>query len=138
MTGTDPRDLAGTWRFDRDVEDRLGPTRRVHGTTTIVVEDAGRVRWNETGTMTWDGGETPVFRNLVVKRRPGGWWVTFEDGSDFHPWSVGEQVVHPCGADTYEGRIEVDSDDAWTVVWVVSGPAKDYTMTTRLTRAAAS
>lgn len=86
--------------------------------------------------MTWDGGETSVFRHLFVEQRPDGWWVTFEDGRDFHPWSVGPSVVHPCGADTYEGRIQVDSPDAWTVVWVVSGPAKDYTMTTRLTRAA--
>lgn len=134
MTGTDPRDLAGTWRFDRVVEDRLGPARRVTGTTELVVEEAHRVRWSESGTMTWDGGETPVFRNLFVEQRPDGWWVTFEDGRDFHPWSVGQTVVHPCGADTYEGRIDVRPPEAWTVVWVVSGPAKDYTMTTRLTR----
>ncbi len=134
MTGTDPRDLAGSWRFDRVVEDRLGPVRHVTGTTELVVEDAERVRWSESGTLTWEGGETPVYRNLFVERRSDGWWVTFEDGRDFHPWSVGQSVVHPCGADLYEGRIDVTATDAWTVVWVVSGPAKDYTMTTRLTR----
>lgn len=134
MTATDPRELAGRWRFDRDIEDRLGPLRHVTGSTELVAEDDGRVRWSESGTMTWDGGETSVFRHLFVEERPDGWWVTFEDGRDFHPWSVGQSVVHPCGADTYEGRIQVESPDAWTVVWVVSGPAKDYTMTTRLTR----
>ena len=138
MTASDPRDLAGTWHFDREVDDRLGPARHVTGTTELIAEDDGRVRWSETGTMTWDGGETPVFRNLFVEQRPDGWWVTFEDGRDFHPWSVGQSVVHPCGADTYEGRIDVAATGAWTVVWDVTGPAKDYTMTTHLTRTPAA
>ncbi len=131
---TTPLDLLGTWQFERTIEDRLGPRRRVTGATMLEVIDDGRVRWSETGTMTWDGGETPVFRTLFVEQRADAWRVTFENGRDFHPWSVGIDVVHPCGADTYDGRVEVFGPAAWTVIWRVSGPAKDYTMTTHLTR----
>ena len=130
----DPLVLLGSWSFERVIDDRLGPTRQVAGTTELTRQDDGRVRWSETGTMTWDGGATEVFRTLFVEARDDGWWVTFDDGRDFHPWSIDQQVVHPCGADTYTGRITMDEPQAWTIVWTVSGPAKDYTMTTRLTR----
>jgi hypothetical protein len=134
MTSSDPRDLLGSWRFRRTVDDRLGPDRHVAGTSDLTLEDDGRVRWSERGTMTWDGGSTPVSRTLFVEDRPDGWWVTFDDGRDFHPWEVGDRVLHPCGADTYDGRIDVTGPDTWTVEWRVSGPAKDYTMTTHLSR----
>lgn len=78
--------------------------------------------------------EIPVNRTLFVELRDEGWFVTFDDGRDFHPWEPGEEVVHPCAADTYVGRIELVDPGTWTVEWHVTGPAKDYTMASRLTR----
>ncbi|GAA1740237.1 DUF6314 family protein [Aeromicrobium alkaliterrae] len=134
MDADDPRDLVGTWQLTRRVDDRLGPVRHVTGTSELSLIDDGRVRWSESGTMTWDGGSTPFTRTLFVELREDGWWVTFDDGRDFHPWDTDSPVVHPCGADLYEGRIEPKGPDAWSVVWNVTGPAKDYTMTSHLTR----
>ncbi|HLT62528.1 MAG TPA: DUF6314 family protein, partial [Microlunatus sp.] len=55
-----------------------------------------------------------------------------------HPWLPGRPVRHPCGADLYSGRIDAARTDplrdAWTVHWVVTGPNKDYTMTTEISR----
>ena len=62
-----------------------------------------------------------------------GWWVRFEDGTDFHPWSPGETVTHPCSPDTYVGLVD-GAGDTWAIRWDVTGPSKDYTMTTELTR----
>ena len=62
-----------------------------------------------------------------------GWWMRFDDGRDFHPWTPGEQVVHPCAPDTYCGVV-AGSPERWTVQWDVTGPRKDYTMRTVLTR----
>lgn len=136
MTTVDPTDLLGHWHLDRTIDDRVGPARHVMADTWLTAEPDGRVRWHEDGTMTWSGGSTSVSRTLFVELRDEGWWVTFEDGRDFHPWAVGEPVVHPCGADTYHGHVTVEGPDAWSVQWVVSGPAKDYTMTSRLSRQA--
>ncbi|MET0449396.1 MAG: DUF6314 family protein [Aeromicrobium sp.] len=135
-TVLEPTSLLGTWSMDRTIDDRLaGEASTVEGTSELVLEDDGRVRWTERGTLRRGDLEIPVSRVLLVEQRESGWWVTFDDGRDFHPWAPGDEVVHPCVADTYVGRIEVQDADRWTVLWQVSGPAKDYTMSSTLTRA---
>lgn len=133
----EPAALAGQWRFERDIVDRLaGCTKYVVGETTIADAGDGRMRWYESGTLRDGDLELPVFRTLFLAERGPEWVVTFDDGREFHDWAPGENVVHLCGADTYRGRIDVAAGDrsAWTVVWTVTGPSKDYTMTTHLTR----
>ncbi|MBL0885781.1 DUF6314 family protein [Myceligenerans indicum] len=143
----DPARLLGTWDFRREVHDRLtGTDYAATGEATFTAEGAGRVRWAENGTLRWADRSTPVTRTLfLTPRRPGaappgsataapGWWVTFEDGRDFHPWTA-RPVEHVCGRDLYRGSVEPASPTgaphAWTVRWHVTGPAKDYTMVSR-------
>lgn len=134
-TVPDPLSLLGAWTLARTIDDRKGPeTSTVQGTTELARQGDGRVRWSESGTLQRGGHEIPVNRTLYVELRDAGWFVTFDDGRDFHPWEPGEEVVHPCAADTYVGRIELVDADTWTVEWNVTGPAKDYTMISRLTR----
>lgn len=134
--GTSPVDLLGTWELRRTVDDRRSGRRHdVRGTTTLALESADRVRWHETGTMTWDGHTVPVERTLFVVRGEAGWWVEFADGRPFHPWAVGRRVEHPCAPDHYVGLIEL-TDDGWRVEWHASGPEKNYLMTTALRPAA--
>lgn len=130
---TAPTDLLGTWSLTRVVTDHRARERRdVVGTATLTAESADRVRWTETGTMTWPGHEVEVQRTLYVDREDGGWLVRFEDERPFHPWSVLADVEHPCAPDLYRGRIEVTGDPvaSWTVVWDASGPEKDYRIET--------
>ena len=135
MMGTSPIDLIGTWRLERTIDDLLaGETSTVSGQTELSVDPDGRVRWYESGTLTHHGSDLPVFRTLFVEPRPTGWFVTFEDGREFHPWQPGDDVVHPCGDDTYSGHIDLIGPEAWTVTWHSRGPAKDYTMVSRLSR----
>ncbi len=93
--------------------------------------------WEEQATWHRPGGDVAVRRMLRLARTEDGWWVRFEDGRDFHRWAPGEEVVHDCAPDTYRGRVG-GTPQAWTIVWDVSGPGKDYTMThgaqPRLTR----
>jgi Family of unknown function (DUF6314) len=125
-----PTDLLGTWTLTRVVDDHLtGERRDVVGTATLELESPGRVRWSEEGTMTWAGRSVPVSRTLYVERAGATWSVTFSDGRPFHPWSVGTRVGHPCGADHYEGLVEV-GPQGWTVEWRARGPEKDYLMRT--------
>ncbi|MCY7394903.1 MAG: DUF6314 family protein [Nocardioides sp.] len=135
-----PLDLLGPWHLAREIDDRhTGQRLRVDGTTrlTVVGEEVG---WAESGLLTRPGAAPArVSRRLRVVRREGGWWVLFEDGRDFHPWRPGGWVEHPCGADHYRGRILVDPlpvhPVTWQVTWQVTGPAKDYTAHSVLSRA---
>lgn len=126
-----PTDLLGAWTLARVVVDRRsGERREVVGTATLVAESAERVRWSETGTMTWPGHEVEVQRTLYVDRHGEGWLVRFEDGRPFHAWAVGAEVEHACAPDHYRGRIDPPSGAprSWTVVWEAEGPQKDYRM----------
>nr|MCW2728954.1 hypothetical protein [Aeromicrobium sp.] len=143
MNLTDPRALAGTWRFDRHIDDRAaGQHHTATGVATFVVEDATRVRWDESGVVRWggDGEGVPITRTLLLDRREEGWIVLFEDGREFHPWSPGGQVRHPCGDDVYTGCVSPtgQAPDGWTVEWRAAGPTKDYTVTTVLSRSSGS
>ena len=125
-----PVDLLGTWDLRRVVDDRrAGQRHDVRGTATLLRESADRVRWSETGTMTWGDRAVEVGRTLFVVRTAEQWWVEFSDGRPFHPWAVGRPVEHPCTPDHYVGLIEVDGA-GWTVEWRATGPEKDYVMTT--------
>ncbi|AZZ41785.1 hypothetical protein C0Z11_05260 [Acidipropionibacterium jensenii] len=140
-----PSQLLGSWSFTRSIaEHRTGARYRAHGTARFSPATGGRVRWFEEGVLTTDGESSPFTRTLFLVPGSQGWTVTFEDGRFFHPWVDG-QVTHLCGRDTYRGDIAgpqssgtgVDQDrepascDAgWQITWTVSGPHKDYTMTT--------
>jgi hypothetical protein len=61
--------------------------------------------------------------------------VLFEDGRRFHPWRPGEQVVHPCAADLYDGWVVLDRGGArLRTLWDVHGPTKHQRLITRFTR----
>jgi hypothetical protein len=158
----DPHRLVGTWDFQREVHDHLdGAEYTALGQAEFALQDDGRVRWAEHGTLSWSAGTTPVWRTLFLVREPpgdvaaaSGWRVTFEDGRDFHPWTVGA-VEHLCGRDLYRGGVAVPpsdlpppdllplappplapppSDLPWELHWRVTGPEKDYTMDTHYSR----
>lgn len=139
MTGQvphDPLSLLGRWTFTRDIDDHRAGERITVAGAMLLRGDADGIQWDETGTMTRSGVASDVFRTLFLAPRAGGWFVTFADGRDFHPWAVGEALSHPCSADLYSGRIDVAADaNSWVVHWDVTGPAKDYHMETRITRA---
>lgn len=137
MTSLDrePRWLIGTWTFQRDLDDRHhGVHGRVAGEMIFTAED-DRIRWHESGTLSWRDAHTPVTRTLFVAEGTDGWIVTFQDGRFFHDWRLGTPVRHPCGADDYRGLIEIVPGDSLMITWAVTGPGKDYTTTTRVTRA---
>jgi hypothetical protein len=134
MEVLDPDALRGDWRFSRVIVDRrLGQTSEVDGLLEISAERPGEeLTWQETATWHRPHGDVAVRRALRLARTVEGWWVRFEDGRDFHPWRPGEAVVHDCAPDTYRGEVS-GTPQRWTVTWEVTGPEKDYTMTTVLT-----
>ncbi len=135
-----PPSLVGRWSLRRRVIDRVvGTAGEVDGTLTLAPMPGG-VRWFEEGTLHWGGHDYAVHRELHLvapAAGAGGWQVRFADGRDFHPWTPGEVVRHPCRADEYCGLVVVDrSALRLRVLWDVTGPAKQqriYSHCIRLT-----
>lgn len=140
----DPTELIGKWNFERFIDDRRSGSRSsASGSCELVLEGADLILWREHGMLRHAGLELPTSRDLRIERgnRDDGatWHVTFDDGRYFHPWLPGEMVEHPCGADHYEGFIELieatGAIDSWRVRWRVRGPDKDLRIETLLSRA---
>ena len=129
----DPELLLGRWRMSRVVEDRRQATRStVSGWLDLTRTADDRIHWAESGRWHRPDADVEVRRALWLVHQERGWWVLFEDGRDFHPWVPGDPVVHDCRPDTYGGLV-TGTPERWTIRWDVSGPEKDYTMTTVLT-----
>ena len=132
----DPAEFAGVWTIDRDLSDlRSGDTGHFTGQLIVAAEGAG-YDWRESGMLTWGDYTGRAERQLCLRPHDGTWWMCFADGRLFHPWRFGEQVVHPCAADVYLGRIECEPDapDRFTITWDVTGPAKRLLIVSRMTR----
>ena len=151
LDSLDPSALLGAWAFTRVIDDHLAEdVKHVAGDAEFVAVEGGRIRWSESGILRSGNQRLPVLRTNYLARRGDGWFVTFEDGRDFHPWSPEESVIHHCGPDLYSGRISLvdelgreaalsrEGTGQFTVRWRVTGPKKDYTMTTVLRRAVRS
>ncbi|MDP4332861.1 DUF6314 family protein [Curtobacterium sp. A7_M15] len=130
-----PIDLLGEWSLRRTVHDRrAGVHGSVTGTTTLTRMATDQVRWDEAGTMTFDGRTVPVSRTLWVRRGADDRWaVHFADGRVFHDWVWGSAVSHACAPDDYSGVLAGDTEE-WTVRWEAHGPAKDYVLDSTLRR----
>jgi hypothetical protein len=100
----------------------------------------GRVlAYHEHGELRFGGHLGPASRSLFYRELPDGSAdVRFADGREFYrldlqhgSWSA----EHPCRADQYQVTVTRLSPDSFTETWRVSGPAKDYELTTTFTRA---
>ena len=120
---TDPATLLGAWSLARVIDDRqAGVESRVDGRLLLTQVEPRRIQWEESGRWHQPTGDVDVRRALWLERVEGE-----------SSWSPGEAVTHPCSPDTYVGLVD-GAGDTWAIRWDVTGPSKDYTMTTELTR----
>jgi hypothetical protein len=129
--------FAGEWRLTRRVEDaRAGEVLRFEGMAVFGRDDGGLV-CEETGR--WIGGARDGMagtrRSLWRAGAGGRIAVLFGDGRPFHDFDpgAGADAVHLCGADRYEVRYGFAAE-GWEAVWRVTGPVKDYVMSSRYGR----
>jgi hypothetical protein len=133
LTGPEPAELVGVWEIERDVADlRGGGEGTFTGTLTVAPDGAG-FSWVEDGTLRWGDYTGPAGRTLRFAPRDGAWWLCFADGRPFHPWTFDAELVHPCAADVYRGRITRHERDL-LIDWDVTGPAKRQRIRSRLRR----
>ena len=137
------RFLLGEWDVLREVRDyRSGQTGAFRGTARLVPEpgnSAGIVlSYREHGELTFASHRGPASRSLSYRERPDGTAdVRFADGRPFYQLDLRAghcRAEHQCGADRYVAFLRVLSGDSFTETWRVTGPAKDYEMTTTFVR----
>jgi hypothetical protein len=149
LTGTTQDFLRGSWWAERELTDhRSGQPGSFLGMATFTVEgtdprmspavDRGMLAYHERGELRFGNHHGPASRSLLYRPRPDGSSdVLFADGRPFYLLDLRTgywQAEHPCGADHYLVTVRVLGADSLTEQWRARGPAKDYSMTTILTR----
>lgn len=99
------------------------------------------ITYDERGTLEQGGAAdlpfTQTHKYTHTLTRPAVADVAFRDGRFFHSLDLSAgtcAVVHACDPDTYRGTVTALSPTALRFVWRVTGPRKDFTITTDLTR----
>lgn len=132
-------DFAGDWLIRRRIDDRRGPGGRFEGRAAFYPEREA-LRYREAGLLHLGAGPAlRAVRGYLWREAGGRILVEHANGAPFHAFDPGRpQAVHLCPPDRYQGIYDFSGWPEWTAVWTVSGPAKDYTMTSRYRRAAAA
>jgi hypothetical protein len=136
--------LAGDWDVVREIADhRTGQTGEFRGRASFRSgpdrHGCGILDLAEQGELRFGGHRGPASRSLRYHgRADGGADVRFADGRAFFSLDLRSgscRAEHPCRADRYAVTVTWLSPDCFTEIWRVTGPDKDYDMTTVYTRA---
>lgn len=129
----------GDWRLERRIEHAGGRgDARLSGRARFLRAGATLIH-EESGTLTVDGSPGPAMQasRRYLWRAEAGWIaVRFDDGRPFHGFPLGvlrPEATHLCDPDRYAVRYDFSRWPEWRAVWRVTGPRKDYVMTSRLT-----
>jgi hypothetical protein len=131
--------LRGRWRVERLITDHAtGMTGRFDGTADFAETEPGTLEYREQGELRFGTYRGEASRRLIYRARPDGTAdVYFGDGRDFYHLDPGPgrwTGQHPCGRDHYALTAERLGPATFRERWQVSGPDKDYELSTTLTR----
>lgn len=97
------------------------------------------LEYSEQGELQFGRHRRPAGRCLLyLAVTDGSVDVRFADGREFYRLDLRSgacRAEHPCRADRYLVTVTRLSQDSFTEAWRVSGPAKDYELTTTYSRA---
>ena len=133
--------LIGSWSFDRVIESQA----TMQGIATFTPLDSGRLAYRERGCLKLaNGTEVQAEREYFFSNSGGGFKVFFREDPPrlFHEISLSASsggtlsghARHLCNRDDYQSAYMFLPDGTFVVRHVVSGPRKDYTMSTTYTR----
>ena len=130
--------LIGDWNVVRRISDCRSGRRGCFLGTAVFLPAAGIVRYTEQGELTFGDHRGPASRALQYTAGAGGAAdVRFADGREFFCLDLSSgscRAEHLCGKDRYQVTVTRVSQDSFTETWRVTGPAKNYEMTTRYLR----
>jgi hypothetical protein len=125
--------LEGRWRLSRVIRNADGSEARLSGVTVFRRDGEGLVQ-EEEGWLTLPGGAAPLraTRRYLWTEGAGGLEVRFGDGRPFHAVPLGvarPEATHDCAPDVYRVAYDFADWPRWRAVWRVTGPRKNYVMT---------
>jgi hypothetical protein len=142
--------LAGEWDVVREIADhRSGIAGSFRGRASFRPRpessapdsgcpDGGVLELTEEGQLRFGAHHGPAGRSLLYYGcSDGSADVRFSDGREFYHLDLrtgGCHAVHPCRADRYAVTVTWLTADSFTEVWQVTGPEKDYDLTSVYTR----
>ncbi|MEM6375340.1 MAG: DUF6314 family protein [Pseudomonadota bacterium] len=124
-------DFEGRWYLERAILHANGQRATLTG-RAVFTRHSDALFYHETGTLCVKG-QAPCRaerRYRWVPIEAGSIDVFFEDGREFHRIDQdAPRARHDCGSDTYHVEYDFDDWPIWRAVWRVTGPQKDYTLT---------
>lgn len=130
--------LRGAWSLERELADRAATRRGRARGRAVFAPDGAALRYREEGILTLGDYRGAFFRDGLYRfPTPARAEVAFADGRPFHDLDLTHgawRACHRCGDDRYEGRFAVLHADAWQAVWRVTGPRKDWVLSSRFRR----
>ncbi len=142
--------LAGDWDVVREIADhRSGVAGSFRGRASFRPRpdsaaagpnglDGRILELTEQGELRFGGHHGSARRSLLYYGcSDGSADVRFADGREFYCLDLRTgscRALHPCRADRYAVTVTWLSDDSFTEVWQVTGPDKDYDLTSVYTR----
>ena len=140
--------FAGGWHIARRIEDARGPDGSFAG-QALFTPDAAGLTYTETGILRlgdtafqadrrylWRPDPPPEAVPDTAAPAPARIAVLFADGRPFHSFDLGPTASahHGCDPDSYAVTYDFTDWPCWTSRWQVTGPRKDYVMTTQYRR----
>ena len=133
--------LAGSWSFDRVIEGQ----GTMQGIAIFTPLDRERLAYREQGNLKLlNGIELQAEREYIYSKSDRGFQVFFKEIPPrlFHEISLSKSVGgelsgdagHRCNLDNYRSTYTFLPDGKFIIRHAVSGPRKDYTMTTTYLR----
>ena len=117
------------WQITRQIIDRLS-NQMLHYVGQAIIKDG---IYHEHGQLQFpDGTFLKSRRHYNWIERADGIEVRFTDGSAFHSIKTVDgraKATHLCGKDHYIVQYDFTNWPLWRSVWQVTGPRKDYEMT---------
>lgn len=124
-------DFAGPWQIRRQIRDTRGPDGTFAGLATLR-PDADGLIYSEQGTLCLGPTQFQAERSYLWRAETEDTiTLYFPDNRLFHSFRLipNPTALHDCPPDTYQVSYEFTRWPHWTSTWRVTGPRKDYVMT---------
>ena len=135
------QDFAGLWQVDRVIDDaRAGQRITGQGQARFTPgADLAELVYDEDMVLSLPGQSQPLrgTRRYLWAELAGDIEIRFEDGRRLQRISLKTapvRDVHLCDPDRYDGQYRFGDWPLWQAIWRVTGPRKDYVMTSTYRR----